>query len=282
MNAAPSAPAAPERKSNFFLGFLLLPPRKRAALSAVYGYCRLIDDIVDEGLKKEDAAAQLEFWRAEVERLYEGRPTHPVSQALLPHLQERNLPKDAFLEMIRGCEMDLNAARYETPEDLESYMHGVASSVGYMTVEIFGYKETSPDHIREFARCFGYAFQLTNIIRDVGADLELGRVYLPAADMKEAGYSLEALHRREHSDAFIRLMEIQYKRAKQYYLRARNMADRRDRKSLLPAEVMAHIYEGLLEEIRLGRYRVLFQKQSLSPWRKARLAFKAWLYCHGF
>ncbi len=270
-----------EKKSNFFLGFLFLPKPKREALSAVYSYCRLIDDIVDEGLPKDEARRQLDFWRAEIERLYEGKPEHPVARALLGPVAAYKIPKEPFLEMIRGCALDLDGARYETIEDLESYMRGVASSVGIMCVHIFGWSYTSKERMYEFATTFGYAFQLTNIIRDVGADLEIGRVYLPLAEIRDAGYSVERLVLRDHGPAFDRLMLGQYKRAKTYYARARNMVDFRDRPGLLPAEVMAHIYEGLLDEIRAQEFRVLFQKTSLPSWRKLALALRAWLFCHG-
>jgi len=270
------------RGSNFFLGFLFLPRAKREALSAVYAYCRLIDDTVDSGtLPRDEARRRLDFWREEVERLYAGAPTHPVARALLAPVAAYRLPKEAFLEMIRGCALDLVATRYQTPEELEGYMHGVASSVGLLAVEIFGYRRTPPDRMRRFAELFGYAFQLTNIIRDVGADLELGRIYLPASDLKEAGYAEQSLLRREHNAAFDRLLRALYDRARNYYRRARSLVDSRDRRALLPAEVMAHIYEGLLEDIRRQDFPVLFQSHRLPSWSKAALAGKAWLYCHG-
>lgn len=272
-----------EKGSNFFLGFLFLPNAKRRALSTVYAYCRLIDDIVDSGaLKKDEAEKMLDFWGQEVERLYEGRPTHSVSLALAPHVSAFALPKEAFLEMIRGCRKDLDKRRYEDISQLESYMEGVASSVGYLSAAIFGVSHTPPAQAREFARLFGLAFQLTNIIRDVGVDLEMGRVYLPEADMKEAGYSPRSLELRIHDGAFDKLMELEYKRAKLYYRRARSLLDFRDRPAFLPAEVMAHIYEALLDDIKAGGFRVLFQKHRLSLWRKVRLAGRAWAYCHGF
>ncbi|MEQ1919532.1 MAG: squalene/phytoene synthase family protein, partial [Elusimicrobiota bacterium] len=127
-----SAPPLAEKKSNFFLGFLLLPKAKREALSAVYAYCRLIDDIVDEGLPKDEARRQLDFWREEIERLYQGTPTHAISRGLLKAVADYKIPKEPFLEMIRGCAMDLDGTRYETIADLESYMRGVASAVGIM------------------------------------------------------------------------------------------------------------------------------------------------------
>ena len=277
------APPRAEKKSNFFLGFILLPKAKREALSAAYAYCRLIDDIVDNTeTPKDEARKELEFWRREIEALYSGRATHPIAKALEAPVSSYKIPKEAFLEMIRGCSMDLEQSRYETISDLESYMRGVASSVGVMCVHIFGWKHTPPERMREFATTFGYAFQLTNIIRDVGADLELGRVYLPQADLRAAGYTVEKLAHREHDFAFDHLMAGEYNRAKEYYARARGLVDPRDRPALLPAEIMAHVYEGLLDEIKEQKFRVLYQKTRLPGHRKLVLALKAWAYCHGF
>ena len=271
-----------ERKSNFFLGFLLLPRAKRQALSALYAYCRLIDDIVDSGsLTKDEARKMLDFWRAEIGRLFDGRPTHSISQALVRPIADYNIPREPFDEMIRGCALDLEGTRYETIADLESYMRGVASSVGVMCVHVFGWTYTPRERMMEFANTFGYAFQLTNIIRDVGADLELGRVYLPLAEIRDCGYAVERLVLRDHGPAFDALMQGQYKRAKTYYARARNLVDFRDRPALLPAEIMAHVYEGLLDEIKAQEFRVLYQKTTLPGTRKLTLALRAWLYCYG-
>ena len=272
-----SETAAPERKSNFFLGFLLLPKEKRDALSAIYAYCRHIDDIVDEPRPKDEARSQLAFWRDELGRLFGGAPTHPISRALAGPIAEYRIPRDPFDEMIRGCAMDLEGARYETIEDLESYMRGVASSVGAMCVRVFGWEHTPRERMDEFARDFGYAFQLTNIIRDVGADLELDRVYIPAAESRAAGYSEERLRRREEGPEFTRLMESLHARAKAYYARARALLDPRDRRSLLPAEIMAHVYEGVLDQVKAEGYPVLERKVSLPAHRKLILAGRAWL-----
>ncbi|MBI4371658.1 MAG: squalene/phytoene synthase family protein [Elusimicrobia bacterium] len=272
----------PEAGSNFRLGFLLLPRAKREALSAIYAYCRLIDDVVDSGeLSRDEARRRLDFWREEIERLYAGRPGHDAARALLKPVSDYGLPKAEFLEMIRGCALDLEQARYETARDLEDYMRGVASSVGLLCVRVFGWSHTPAARMEEFAVTFGYAFQLTNILRDVGADLEIGRVYLPQADLREAGYSLERLLRRDGGPGFQAAMEAQYRRAKTYYARARSLVDFRDRPRLLPAEVMAHVYEGLLEEIKSRAFPVLFERTRLPAHRKLALVWKAWLYCHG-
>jgi 15-cis-phytoene synthase len=184
--------------------------------------------------------------------------------------------------MIRGCRMDLDGATYRDMDDLESYMRGVAGSVGDMSVRIFGYEHTPQPAIDAFARDFGYAFQLTNIIRDVGADLELGRIYLPQSEMDSAGYGRERLLARAHDEGFERLMRSLYDRAKGYYRRARSVVDPRDRRALLPAEIMAHVYEGLLDNIAASGFRVLFAKHKLSAWKKIKLAAMGWLYCRGF
>ena len=160
-----------EKSSNFFLGFLFLSPVQRQALSAVYAYCRLIDDLVDDTQKTEKEAREgLDFWRNEIEKIFQGQGTHPVSREIEKALKHFPLSKEAFFEMIRGCEMDLNKTHYQTFSDLEPYLRGVAVSVGQLSVEIFGYQHTTRDKMREFVDSFGYAFQMTNILRDVAND----------------------------------------------------------------------------------------------------------------
>ena len=272
-----------EKNSNFFLGFLFLSPVQRQALSAVYAYCRLIDDLVDDPQKTEKEAKEgLDFWRNEVEKIFRGQGTHPVSQEIEKALKHFPLPKAAFFEMIRGCEMDLTKTHYQTFSDLEPYLRGVAVSVGQLTVEIFGYQHTTQDKMKEFVDSFGYAFQMTNILRDVGDDLSLGRIYIPESEMEKAGYSRAELLKREHNLAFERLMQGLWQKTKGFYRQGRVALDFRDRSALLPAEIMAHVYEGILDEIQRKDFRVFFSKTALSPLKKLRLALKAWLYCHGF
>ncbi len=272
-----------EKNSNFFLGFLFLSPQQRQALSAVYAYCRTIDDLVDDAGKSEKEARQgLDFWRAEVEKIFSGQGTHPLSQEIEKALKNFPLPKEAFLEMIRGCEMDLNKTHYQTFSDLEPYLKGVAVSVGQMSVEIFGHKHTPQEQMREFVNSFGYAFQMTNILRDVGEDLSLGRIYIPESEMERAGYSRSHLLKREHNAAFRRLMQGLWQQTKGFYRHGRAALDFKDRMTLMPAEMMAHVYEGILDEIQKRDFRVFFSKTTISPLKKLRLAFKAWLYCHGF
>ncbi len=205
-----------------------------------------------------------------------------MSRALKAPVSSFKLPKEAFREMIRGCRMDLGGGRYADFGELESYLQGVACSVGTLSVEIFGHSHTPPGRLREYCRCFGYAFQLTNIIRDVGADLDIGRVYIPEADMRRAGYSLEDLKARRRGKAFAALMDIEYRRAKGFYAKARARLDPRDRRSMLPAEIMAHVYEGLLEHLKARSFPVLAGPVKPPSWKKALAAGRAWLYCRGW
>ena len=269
--------------SNFYAGFLFLPRDKRKALTSVYAYCRLIDDIVDTGhLTEAQARKMLEFWREEVERMFAGHPTHSLSQDLAPHVRAFDLPKEPFLDLIKGCEMDLDRKRYETFADLEKYLYGVAVTVGLLCVRIFGYERTAEEDIREYARNMGYAVQLTNIIRDVGSDLEMGRIYLPQAELAEAGYTMDDLMHRRHTPAFHALMRKQHDRAKTYYQRARNILHPSDRPAMLPAEVMGRIYEGILDEIKSLQYHVFFHRVSLPLLRKIRIVIDAIRYSYGW
>ncbi|MBI4422580.1 MAG: presqualene diphosphate synthase HpnD [Elusimicrobia bacterium] len=275
--------AAAARRSNFYLAFLFLPAAKRRALTAVYAYCRTIDDIVDSGhLPEEQARKMLGFWREEVERMFAGTPTHTLSRELLGHVRAFRLPKQPFLDLIAGCELDLKRRRYETFAELEEYLYGVAVTVGLLCVEIFGFRHTSREDIREYARHMGYAVQLTNILRDIGSDLELGRVYLPQEDLAAAGYTLEDLLKRQHNPAFMGLMRRQYDRAKTYYARARNILHPSDRPAMLPAEIMGRVYEGILDQVRELQFHVFFHRVSLSPWRKARLAWDGVRFSYGW
>lgn len=275
--------AAAAQGSNFYVGFLFLPRNKRRALTAVYAYCRLIDDIVDSGhLPEAQAQKMLDYWREEIERLFSGHPTHSLSQELVLHVRAFELPKQPFLDLIAGCEMDLKKKRYESFSELEKYISGVAVTVGLLCVRIFGYEKTSEEDIGEYARNMGYAVQLTNILRDVGGDLEQGRIYLPQDELAAAGYSMDDLFHRRHTPAFMTLMRGQYERAKMHYHRARNILHPSDRAGMLPAEVMGRVYEGILEEVKTLQYHVFFHRVSLPLMRKARLVLDAIRFSYGW
>ena len=274
--------AAPQAGSNFSLGFLFMTKERRAALETVYEFCRVVDDVVDSGTRTaEQASVELQDWREDVARLYTGKPKKELAKKLAPHVERFSLPREAFDGLIDGVAMDLSRKRYETYAELEKYLFGVAGTVGLLCVEVFGHKATAPEDLRAYAVTMGNAFQLTNIMRDVGADLENGRVYIPLEDLKRAGCSLESFQRREHTAAFRAAMNIQYGRAKDYYRRAHELLAAADRPAQLPGAVMAAVYEDLLELLREREFRVFFDKASVPKGRRLVLAAKAWARAYG-
>ena len=282
VSALPSGSWAPEAGSNFALAFFFLSRPQREALRAVYAFCRHVDDIVDSGaLPTQAAARQLDFWKEEIGRLYAGKAEHPIALRLRPHILQFSLPQQAFLDIVAGVRMDLEKTRYETFEELEKYLYGVAGAVGLLCVEIFGYRKTPPEEIRSFAVALGNAVQLTNILRDVGTDLERGRIYVPLCDLRECGYTAEAFIRREHSAEFVRLMSREHDRAKAFYRQTRNLLHPDDRAAMTAAAVMAEIYEEVLDKVKAENFRVFFQRVGLSFWRKLYLAGRAWCRAHG-
>lgn len=261
--------------SSFYYSFLFLPKAKRQAITALYAFCREVDDVADECTDIAIARTKLAWWRAEIANLYAGNPQHPVTQALANAVRDYNLAEEHFQEIIDGMEMDLDQNRYGDFKELHLYCYRVASVVGLLSASIFGYSDRKT---LKYAHDLGLAFQLTNIVRDVGEDARRGRIYLPLDEMAQHGVSeADILHSRE-SDNVRRLLEFQIERAEEYYQRAFEElpdADRRDQRTGL---VMAAIYRALLDEIRLGGCeKVLNQRVSLTPLRKLWLAWKSWL-----
>jgi len=267
-------------RSNFYYAFLTLPRRRRDALYAVYAFCRTVDDIADLGDERGvDRAAQrteLERWRRDVARCYEpgGRPEHPIAAGLARAVGEFAIPREAPLAIIDGVEMDLDQVRYETAEDLYPYCYRVASAVGLCCIEIFGY--TDP-RARDYAVSLGMALQLTNIIRDIGADARSGRVYVPQTELREFGVTADDLRAGRYGDPFVRLMAFQAARAREYYAKAWRAFPGADRRSLVPAQIMGHIYFALLHEIEARRFRVFDERVALSARRKAAIALRCWM-----
>jgi phytoene synthase len=242
------------RDTSFYYSFLVLPPRKRNAIVAVWDFCRAVDDAVDEEKESARAAEQLRAWRAEVARCYNGpAPRTPQGQALQPYVQEFNLPRTPFEELIDGVEMDLRAARYPTFDALAEYCRRVASTVGLICVEIFGYRDP---RAREYAVHLGLALQLTNIIRDIAVDLENGRVYLPAEDLARFGVREEHLRAGKVTPEVRALLAHQCERAREYYRRASASLPPRDTRSLVAAEIMGAIYYEILRRIERAGYDV--------------------------
>jgi len=260
--------------SSFYYSFLFLPPLRRRAITALYAFCREVDDVVDECHDPQIAATKLAWWRQELGRLYAGQPDHPVTRALQPLLEQFNLPQEQLLEIIDGMEMDLQQTRYLDFKALSLYCYRVASVVGLLAAEIFGYVDRQT---QKYAHDLGTAFQLTNIIRDVGEDARRGRIYLPLDELQRFDVPLSDLLNARYSDNFRRLMEFQIERAEQYYTQAMSELPATDRKAQRPGLVMAAIYRTLLAEIRRDGCQVLSQRTSLTPVRKLWIAWRTWI-----
>lgn len=260
--------------SSFYYSFLLLPRAKREAIIAFYAFCREVDDVVDECREPAVARVKLDWWRAELDRLYAGTPSHPVSQALLPVIGPHAIDREQLEEIIDGMAMDLDQQRYPDFKSLRLYCHRVAGVVGEVAAAIFGYQ----DHATlKYAARLGLAFQLTNILRDVGEDARRGRIYLPLDELARFGVGEADLAEGRDGEGFRQLMEFQYRRARDTYDEAMALLPAGDRKSQRPGLVMAAIYREVLEEIRRSGYPVLRRRVSLSPIRKLWLAGKTWL-----
>ena len=260
--------------SSFYYSFMFLPPNRRRAITALYAFCREVDDVVDECQDLQIASTKLAWWRQEVAKLYSGKPEHPVTQALVPVIAEFAVPQEQLLEIIDGMEMDLQQSRYLDFKALSLYCYRVASVVGLLAAEIFGFQDRKT---LKYAHDLGMAFQLTNIIRDVGEDARRGRVYLPMDELKRFEVPVADILNARHSDNFRKLMEFQIERAEQFYAQAMSMLPAVDRKTQRPGLVMAAIYRTLLEEIKNDGCLVLNQRTSLTPIRKLWIAWRTWI-----
>jgi 15-cis-phytoene synthase len=260
--------------SSFYYSFLFLPPERRRAITALYAFCREVDDVVDEASDPQVAAAKLAWWRAELAQLFAGNPQHPVTRALAPFLEKFSLSGERLGEIIDGMEMDLRQSRYLDWPALEAYCHRVAGVVGLLAAGIFGYREP---RTLEYARKLGIAFQLTNIIRDVGEDARKNRVYLPIADLQRFGVPASDILQAKDTPAFHELMRFEAARARAYYAEAMADLPAADRRAQRPGLMMAAIYRALLEEIEGDGFRVLSRRTSLTPLRKFWIAWKTWL-----
>ena len=261
--------------SSFYYSFLFLPPPRRQAITALYAFCREVDDVVDETSDAQLARVKLDWWRSEVDRLFAGAPEHPVTRALAPHLESCAIGRRQMHEIIDGMQMDLEQQRYLDFEGLRLYCHRVAGVVGELAANIFG--ASDPDGTREYAHQLGLAFQLTNIIRDVGEDARRGRIYLPVEDLQRFGVAQHEILDSKHSERFEALMRFQAERAREHYRRAFAALPEADRQAQRPGLIMAAIYKTLLDEIERDGFRVLSQKLSLTPIRKLWLAWKTWV-----
>lgn len=257
--------------SSFYYSFLFLPAPKRDAIMALYAFCREVDDAVDEISDPLVAAQTLAWWREEVSRTFSGQATHPVGKALADTLQDFELHEEYFHEIIDGMEMDLTQHRYPAYKNLALYCHRVASVVGLLSAQIFGFSDRQT---LKFAEKLGLAFQLTNIIRDVREDAERGRIYLPQDEMQQFNVSEQSILALQQSNELTQLLQFQAKRAEQFYQQAMELLPEQDRYQQSTALIMAEIYRETLQEIARENFQVMKQRTSLTPLRKLWLAWR--------
>lgn len=265
---------AKESKSSFYYAFTLLEKPKREAMNTVYAFCRKTDDIVDFGEETDDLKYEkLRKWRIELEKAFHGGSEIPLLNKLVTYIKQFNIPLEPFFELIAGVEMDLQRKRYISFDDLSQYCYLVASTVGLMCIEIFGYKHSSA---KDYAVNLGLAMQLTNILRDVGKDYEQGRIYLPQDDMAKFNYTEDDLKNKTYNQHFVNLMNYQAARAKQYFNKANDCLNYDDKRSMFAARAMQHIYYRLLKKLEAENYDVLNKKIKIGKFEKAAISLGVW------
>jgi phytoene synthase len=263
--------------SNLALAFVLLPKAKRDAMSALYAFCREVDDVADdESVPVEQRREQLAAWRADIQRACSNEiPQFAVNQEFRPVIREYHLPFGLFDELIKGCEMDLDTKRYATYEALEVYCYRVASVVGLLSIEIFGYKDPA---CRDYAIHLGKALQFTNILRDVRTDAERGRIYLPQSELKKFNVSEDEILNFKYSDRFFALATSVAARAKHFYQLAQQTLPAEDRRSMVAAELMGSVYWRLLQKLERRRFNVFGPEPTrLNKAQKLLLILRTWL-----
>jgi len=262
--------------SNLALAFVMLPKARRDAMSVLYAFCREVDDVADEEqAPAEKRRDQLGAWREDVRRATDGgAPQFAVNRELQPVAREFHLPFSLFDELIQGCEMDLEKKRYETYEQLELYCYRVASVVGLLSIEIFGYRNPKS---RDYAIYLGKALQLTNILRDVRTDAERGRIYLPQSELARFKVAEREILNFEYSDRFRALAESVAARARKFYQLARETLPPEDRRSMVAAELMGSVYWRLLRKLERQQFNVFGPKpMRLNKAQKLLLIFRSW------
>jgi len=260
--------------SSFYYSFLFLPPERRRAITALYAFCREVDDVVDECTDAQLARTKLAWWRVEVGKLFHAEPSHPVMKALRPFVDKFEIKEIHLNEIIDGMEMDLTQTRYLDFAGLERYCYHVAGAVGLLAAGIFGYGNP---RTLDYAKNLGTAFQLTNIIRDVGEDARKNRIYLPMDELKKFEVPAADVLQAKYSDNFRKLMAFQAQRANAYYEKAFAALPAEDRRTQRAGLIMAAIYRATLAEIEQEGFKVLTQRTSLTPLRKLWLAWKTWI-----
>lgn len=257
--------------SSFYYAFRFLPERQREAMTALYAFCREVDDVVDECNDPGVARLKLQWWRDEIARVFEARPQHPVGQALAAQIDDYNLPREYFLEIIDGMEMDLDRHRYDAYKDLALYCYRVAGVVGLLSAEIFGYRNRQT---LKYATELGTAFQLTNILRDVHEDARRGRIYLPREALARHGVNEQDILSFQHTPQTQALFAEVLQRARRHYRSALDLLPDEDRHAQRAGLIMAAIYQATLDELERDGLRVLDRRVALTPLRKLWIAWR--------
>jgi 15-cis-phytoene synthase len=256
-------------KTNFLMSFAMLPEDKRDAINTVYAFCRCTDDIVDDEGDEVTKMYRLQRWREELELGFRNQSVHPLLNKLSVIADRFNIPAVHFFDLIRGMNMDLEKSRYATFEELHEYCYHVASTVGLMCSEIFGYRHEST---RQYAVDLGIALQLTNIVRDVRDDASRGRVYIPLEDFERFGYTVDQLLRSEYNEQFVRMMHYETERARGFYSRARASLAAEDHGAFFAARIMDRIYFRILAKIERKNFSLFGERISISTFEKFRIA----------
>jgi phytoene synthase len=263
--------------SNFYYSFLFLPRARRQAMYTVYAFCKLVDSAVDEPPPGSNPQEELRRWRAELEAAYHGNPTLPVTISLADHARRLSIPRAYFEELIKGVEMDLTMTRYKTFRDLSLYCYRVASVVGLICLHVFGITSA---RAQDYAVDLGMAFQLTNILRDLGTDASQGRVYVPEEDMEKFGCSAELLRRQQDNPGLRELIRFEAARAHEYYNKAAaalESLDAKDRRALTVAEIMRAVYFRILQRLERAEHHTFGPRVHLSTGHRLAVAAGVWL-----
>ncbi len=262
-------------KTNFLYSFKLLPKEKNEAINTVYAFCRQTDDIADnESDSDEVKFRKIHLWRGELEKALQGNSNYPLLNQLKKIISKFSIPVEPFFELIKGVESDLQTSRYKDFETLYRYCYRVAVTVGLMSIEVFGYKTRNA---KEYAANLGIAMQLTNILRDIKVDALNGRIYIPEEDLKRFGYTEDDLLNSRYNNSFVELMKFECKRAREYFEKANDCFDPKDRKLLFPARIMQNIYVGILKKIEKMNYNVFKKKARVSKLKKLYITFGVYI-----
>jgi phytoene synthase len=262
-------------KSNLALAFVALPPERQADITTFYAFCRLVDDIADDpALEVAEKRRRISLWRESLADTFAGEP--PIAASIRELIRKYMIQPSLFGEIMDGVEMDLEPRRYGTFEELNAYCYRVASAVGLVSIEIFGYRNQD---CKQYAVALGTALQLTNILRDVREDWDNGeRIYLPMEDLERFQYMPEDIAGHVHDDRFMRLMNFQADRAVSYYKKAASLLPAEDRRSMTPARIMAEVYGGILRKMRAREFRVFERRYRLGALRKAAIVGRLSLF----